>query len=366
MDRTKLTARLFEVGLLFLIILFVFFLPNMITALKVNFFSTLLDIDRVSVIVMPDELQSDVYVANETVVVGGDNQLMGYDKEGKMIWHRELRGTDTQLRSNSQYLLIAEKTRGEVVLVDSENVVVASVRDLGRLELISFSEDSRVAVKLAGENRILLLDDSLAITGSIDIGEGEIIDLQLPSVEEVVMLSVVDLNDNRFESHVLQFDMYGRPLGISDCEGQLIYSMHMSDYQVIVTDKSMMSFNKEAQLVAEIGSPGIVNNSVSYKNRLYTSMISTLEDGSEETKLMIYSDDLSGYEEMDLPIGADGLLVNDRFIAVYVDGLVTLYDHSLKQVGKINTQLTISNIQWLDQMTLVVNDSAEILIYEIH
>jgi hypothetical protein len=362
---SKLKSRVYELLLLLVIVMIVFFLPNIITIIKVNFFTSLLDVNRTAVISMPTDLQSSVYVANESVLIGGDNLLSSYNKEGQLVWQRELRGNDTQIRTNQSHMLIAELIRGEIVLLNLDNEVISTVKDIGKIEKIDFSSQSHVALKLDNENRILVYDENLELTADFKIPLGDIIDMQFSESEEIIMLSTISLFENNFESFVLQYDTFGRALGSSDCEGQLVYSMHMSDFQLLVTDETIKSFSKEAQLVKDIESPGLVSNTQFFNNRLYANVIKSGAD-EEVTQLLIYADDLSSMEALDLPSGADGLVVNERFIAVYVDGIVTLYDHGLIEIGQINTQLAIKNIQWIDNRTLVVNDNAETLIYELH
>lgn len=361
----KSSNRLFELLLLLIIVIVIFFGPNAIVWFKVNHFTNLLSIEHVASIAMPAESNVAAFSIDGKIIRTSPNQLSAYDLEGKLQWQRELFGIDTKVYSCGNKILIAEVSRGELALIDSDMQVTSVAKDLGTIRNITTTKDQQIILFMDMLNKIVILDNTLTEKTHFSVPFGDVIDLNLSQREDVILLSVATLEDNHFKSYVLQYDFEGHAIGTCDLEGQLIFSNYMSDYLIIITDSMIRSFNDEAQMIAEISGVGDIDRSTSYKNKLYATTMQDDENGEKTPMLMVYNDDLSYRSDLVLKEPADGIVINQKFIATYTEGTIYLYDYSFRHLSEVRTHLNLENVLWIDQNHLLGYDKSKIAIYAI-
>lgn len=359
---------LLDLLLFAMILLVVFFLPNMILLAKQHLLTTFLKPQRIATIALaagPDVGQSQMFTANGQVMISRPNQLEAYDEKGQLLWTRVLNGQDTKVFDGGKTLLIAEMQRGELALVDEKNGILAEVKDLGPIEKLARMPDGHIAALIKSSNQIIILDNLLKNKVLIKAPYGQVVSMKFAHSEPTLMVYMTAINNYNFESYVLQYNMQGEVMASSDCKDMLLYDMQMYDNLVLVGNQKLLSFDKEAQLVAEMETPGFVDHSFALDNRLFLSTLAKEGEAQGTNQLIALNDVLTPLKSIQLEDSLDGLVVNKTFVATYTDGVIKIFDHSFKEISQLQTNLAIEEFIWLSDYTFMIKDAQSVSVYTI-
>ncbi len=355
--------------LLFAIILgLVFFLPNIILIAKQHFLTTFLKPQKIATIALasgPDAGKSQMFTANGQVMISRPNQLEAYDAKGQLVWTRDLNGQDTRVYDGGETLLIAEMQRGELALIDEKNVILAEVKDLGPIEKIARMSDGNVAALIKNSNQIVILDNQLKNKVLIKAPYGQVVNMKFSHSEPILMVYMTAIRNYNFESYVLQYNMQGEVMASSDCKDMLLYDMQMYDNLVLVGNQKLLSFDKEAQLIAEMETPGYIDHSFAFENKLFLSTLAKDGEAQGTNQLIVLNDVLTPLKSIQLEDGLDGLAVNKTFVVTYVDGVISIFDHGYKEISELQTNLAIEEFIWLSDYTFMIKDAQSVCVYTI-
>ncbi len=350
--------------LLAVIALIIFFAPNLLAYIKFNYFSTLLSIKQTASIDIESDKPIDVYAVTDGVVCCSDDKLGLYDYDGKLLYQRQLFGKQIVVRATGDQIVVADLARGEIVKLSNSLEIAQKISDVGQMVDLVTTAKGDIACQMAADNIIKIFDENLTEKAAIQVPTDDLIKMSLSADQKTLLVSVVAIEDYVFKSYVLQFDMNGQPIGTSDLEGDLVFRSYMMDHQVIVTQSKIKSYNKESQKVAEIVNMDNIDQSTSHKQFLYTAF-SSEEEGVEQPYLSIYSDDLSYNQKLKLAVMPERIVVNDKFIITYAEGVLYVYDHSLRSLKSLDTHRNINDIQWLDVSHLMTSEQGHVDIYNL-
>ncbi len=355
-------SRISDYIILVVIALIVFFAPNVVAFIKLNYFSTLLSIHELASIDVDSEVPISAFAVTKGIACSTADQLNLYSYDGKLNYQRQLFGKKTVVRAAGDTIVVADLERGEIAKLSSKLEIVNKKRDIGQLiDLIATSKGD-IVCQMAEANTIKIFDADLNQKAVITVPTDKLIEMAISEDESTILVSAVAIEDLKFKSYALQYDMSGMPLATSDLEGDLIFNTYTMNNQVIVTQSKIKSYNKESQKVAEILNMEKIDQTASYKQFLYTSYIQD-DDGVSQPYLSIYSDDLSYHQKLKLNVLPEHIVVNDKFIITYAAGKIYVYDHSLRSLKSIQTNRDIVDIQWLDASRLMAYDQNHINVY---
>jgi hypothetical protein len=355
-------------ALLLVILLVVFFLPNILFFVKQMTLPGLLRPQRIASIRIETEGsagEQHVFLAGEHIIVSVPGRLDAYSREGELQWSRELNGRDTQVYPYKETMLLSEMNRGEIVTVNTQNQVIAHAKDLGPIDRLVRLSDTETAILFQAESKIVLYNEELTPVRELQVPYGEIVEMKYSHNDHALLVYTTHLNDYAFESYVLQYSKSGDIIGSLDCKDMLIYDMHLYDYLILVGNKKLWSYSHEAQPIAEIDTPGMIDHSHAYKSRLYLTVVDPTASADAENVLHVLNDSLITLKKQPLEEAVNGISVNERFIALFSGGKVWLYDHGFKEVLTLNSTLAIEALKWLDDFTFIIYDAHEISVYGI-
>ncbi len=348
--------------LLVIIALIVFFAPNVVAFVKLNYFSTLLNIRELASIDIASDTPISAFAVSKGIACSTADQLNLYSYEGELNYQRQLFGKKTVVRATGDIIVVVDLERGEIAKLSPTLEVVDKKRDIGAIIDVIATSKGDIICQMAEANTIKIFDADLEQKGVITVPTDKLIEMAISSDETTILVSAVAIEELNFKSYVLQYDMTGMPLATGDLEGDLIFNTYMMDNQVIVTQSKIKSYNKESQKVAEILNTEKIDQTASYKQFLYTSYIQN-DDGVSQPYLSIYSDDLSYHQKLKLTALPEHIVVNEKFIITYAAGKLYVYDHSLRSLKSIHTHRDITDIQWLDASHLMAYDQSHINVY---
>lgn len=361
----KRRETIIEYSILLAVFLIVFFAPNLIHWVKFNYFSSLLKIEKIADIRVDTQSQIDAFGLSDTILCTAADQLSAYLYTGEQVYQRQLYGSDTHVLSAADNVLISDYARGELALLDKQLNLITEAKDLGTIEAIKTTPGGQSVLHMKNDNQIIILDAELAEVTRFVIPRGKITQVNISDDQQYILVAVVDIDQQQLDSYVLLYDFAGQAVGTSDCEGQLVYSTYMTDNQIIVTDSTIKSFNRESQLIEEIVNAGNIDQTTTHKNYLYASFLQDDKASEQLPKLSIYSDDLTYSRQLDLLSLPEGIIVNDKFIATYSEDVIYVFDHSLQSLGNIRTKQEIRAIKWLDQSHIISYDQNSIAVYAL-
>ncbi len=350
--------------LLVVIALVVFFAPNVLAFVKLNYFSSLLSIKQTASIDVDSDVPISVYAVTDGIACCSADKLCLYSYDGEMRCQRQLFGKQAVVRATGDQIVVADLAKGELAKLSDELEVVHKTRDIGQMIDIVATAKGDVACQMANDNIIKIFDGNLTEKAAIQVPTDDLIKMSLSADQTTLLVSVVAIEDYVFRSYVLQYDMNGQPIGTSDLEGDLVFKSYLMDHQVIVTQSKIKSYNKESQKVAEIVNMDNIDQSTSHKQFLYTAYLSE-EDGVKQPYLSIYSDDLSYNQKLKLAVMPEHIVVNEKFIITCAEGVLYVYDHSLRSLRSLDTHRNIGDIQWLDVSHLMTSEQSHIDIYSL-
>ncbi len=350
--------------LLAIIASIVFFAPNLLAFIKFNYFSTLLSIKQTASIDVESDKPVNVYAVADGIACCSDDKLGLYSYDGELRYQRQLFGDQIVVRASGEQIVVADLARGEIVKLNDSLEVVHKIGDIGQIVDLVTTSKGDIACQMASDNTIKIYDEKLSEKNAIKVPTDDLIKMSLSADQTTLLVSVVAIEDYAFKSYVLQYDMDGRPIGTSDLEGDLVFKSYLMDHQVIVTQSKIKSYNKESQKVAEVVNMDNIDQSTSHKQFLYTAFLSE-EDGVKQPYLSIYSDDLSYNQKLKLAVMPERIVVNDKFIITYAEGVLYVFDHSLRSLKSLDTHRNIDDIQWLDMSHLMTSEQDHIDIYSL-
>ncbi len=358
--------KISEFLLLIIIFVIVFFTPNFITWAKLNYFNKTIKMIELSRIPIDNTEGFSVYNYHNNIALATPNQITLYNPMGEKIKQRQLFGDQILIKTAQDFILIAETLRGDLALLTGDKLeVLAKKKDMGQISDILISSDGDLVISMQTDNKFYILDSNLNQKSEFELPQGEITSINLSNDGKTILLAVINLIEQEIQSFVYQYDLNGNLIGISDLNGDLVFSVYMNNNQIIVTDNKLISYNRESKKVAEELNMSRIDQSTIHKDFLYTSLISTDKNGTEQSLLSIFNDDFSYNLKNEISALPEKIIVNNKFIATYSAGVVYLYDHKLNSLVVERTERDLKGIQWLSENQLLCYDNSLLTVYSI-
>ncbi|PIE77315.1 MAG: hypothetical protein CSA13_00070 [Clostridiales bacterium] len=347
---------------LLLIAIVVFFTPNAIAYVKLNYFSSLLEMRELASIDIASDIPISAFAMPGGIACCSDDQLNVYSYDGKLNYQRQLFGKRTIVRVAGDHIVVVDLARGEIAKLSLSLELVDKKRNIGQIVDVLTTDQGDVICQMSADNAIRVFDANLDEKALITVPTDRVIEIMLSADQSTILVSTVAIEELVFKSYVLQYDLQGRPTATGDLEGELLFNAYLMDHQVLVTQSKIKSYNRESKKVAEILNIEKIDQTAAHKHFLYTSYMAE-EDGVEQPYLSIYSDDLSYRQQLKLAALPEHIIVNDKFIITYAEGTLYIYDHSLRSLKSLQTHRNIKGIQWLDASHLMAYDQSHINVY---
>ncbi len=362
MKKKKSTRRWSDYLLFLIIAVIVFFTPNALAFVKLNYFSNWLSIRQLAVIEIESDVPISAFAIDDGIACSADDQINVYSYDGKMNYQRQLFGKRTIVRAAGEHVVVVDLERGEIAKFDTALQLIDKKRDIGPIVDAITTKSGDVICQLRDDNTIVVFGADLQERARIAVQTDRLIKMSISDDQATILVTAVAIEDLTFKSYVLHYDLTGKPVATSELEDELVFNAYLMNNQVIVTQSTITSYNRDSRKVAEIVNMDKIDQTTSYQQELYITY-SERGDGAEQPYLAVYSDDLEERHKLKLNALPERIVVNQKFVVTYGAGQLYVYDHELKFLNSIQTNRNVSAIQWLDAAHLMVYDQNQIDVY---
>lgn len=344
------------------IALIVFFAPNAVAYVKLNHFSSLLNMHQMAAIDIVSDAPISAFAMPGGIACCSDDQLNIYSYDGALNYQRQLFGKQTIVRVAGDSIVVVDLARGEIAKLSAALELIDKKRDIGQVVDVLTTDKGEVICQMRDQNVIKIFDANLEDKAVIDVPTDRIIEIMPSADQSVILVSTLAVEDLTLKSYILQYDLTGQPVATGDLEGDLLFNAYLMNNQLIVTQSKIKSYNRESKKVAEILNMEKIDQTAAYNNYLYASYINN-QDGVEQPYLSVHNDKLDYIKQIKLAALPERIVVNDKFVIVYAEGVLNVYDHNLRSLKSVQTNRNIKDIQWLDASHLMAYDQSHIDVY---
>ncbi len=358
--------RISEFLILIIVFIVVFFAPNFLTWLKFNFFVQNIEINTLSEINIDNQSKFSVYNYRDDIVIATPEQISLYKTDGTKIKQRQLFGDQITVKILGDTILVVETLRGDMALLAGKDLkYLTEKKDIGSIREVLTTESGYIILSMEREKRFLIFDQNLNKIAEFHLPAGELTSLNLSNDGKRLLAAAIDIENGEFKSYVYQYDLNGKTIGVSDLAGDLIFSVYMNENQIIVTDDKLKSYDKESEKLAEELNLSKIDRSLMYKNFLYTAFVTVDENGTEQATMAIYNDDFTYKHTGSLSALPEEIVVNDKFIITYAEGVIYFYDHALNSLAFKRTNRNLKGLFCLSDDKIVTYDNSLISVFQI-
>ena len=228
---------------------------------------------------------------------------------------------------------------------------MAIVQNLGKITEIKAGEDKLVFTS-EHPNDFKVLDENLELYSYFSIPYGDVVDFEISTNSKNIIVNIIHIDKFDLKSYILTYDVKGQIIGTADMDKQLVYSMKLDENMIVVSDKGLVSFDKNGLKSTEIPNTSFLIDVATYQDKVYTLGIS--EKNPESTDITIYSQYLNKLGELQVESSKEGILVGEKFCIVYDYKDLELYDKRLNFISGYQINENIDKIEWIDEYSFAV------------
>lgn len=306
--------------------------------------------------------QEQVFIVNSQIAIISEDKLSAYSKTGEKKWEAQIHAPEPYIISSKDYIYIINKQKGDIAKLNSNNEITAVVQNLGKITRIKASDDY-VVFSTANSNEFKVLDSNLQAYSNFIIPNGDVVDFEISTDSKNIIVNTLHINKYQLESFILTYDIKGKIVGTADINQQIVYSMSPGENMIVVSDTSLISYDKNGSKSSEIPNQSSLIDVCAHKEKVYTLSIS--DEDSNFTDVNIYSQFLDRLALKELEQTKEGIVANDRFCLIYDYATLELYDNRLNYITKYDIKEAIEQIQWIDEYSFAIIGDGLVNVYEI-
>ncbi len=365
-----------EVVYLILITLFVFFVPKLAWSFLGGFFSSsgnvnkVAEIDLNNYVDVPIEdgaddinIAKNVFKVDDNILIHTSGRLLAFNKEGKNIWSRDIRAELAEIVKWNDSTIVADKFRGDFVVINSQNEIIKSVKNVGRIDAIKVSND-KVFVKILDENRIDVYDAELKKVSTIDDDYGSVIKFIVDSETSELIFYTISMNENKLKSFLYVYSADSVLIGSSDLESSLVFDMFIDDNINVICDDRILTFTKTAEPISEFLYAGYVDMVRAKGSSLY-GIFAKGASVDYKRKLKKFNANLEEKKSVDIQNTSKGVELIDDNILIYGENKISILNYSLKVENVVNTSISINKLKWISDNYFYITDNKKVIIYKV-
>ncbi len=310
------------------------------------------------------KLAKDVFRIDDNILIHASGRLLAFDKTGKNIWNRDIRSDKADILKWNDKTVIVDKFRGDVVVINTENLVVKSVSDIGQVEKVKVSNE-KLFVKLLGENIIDVYSLELEKVARIDDDYGSLIDFVVDAESSELLIYTVSIREEKLKSFLYVYNQNAELIGSSDIESSLVFDMIIEDNINIICDDKLITFTKDANPISEFKYSGSVDDVIAKGSKLY-GIFSKGTTAEFKRSLKLLDEMLKEERSIDIPNNAKGIEAGEDKILVYSDDKITVLDYELDDSNTVNTSIKVENLKWISEEYFYITDNKKVNIYKVY
>ncbi|RKD22224.1 hypothetical protein SAMN02745883_00854 [Caminicella sporogenes DSM 14501] len=246
--RKKINFLNIIIGLVFIVLIFNKFFPVLKTVLKVGEVS-LEKKNSISYINKNDK-KGVVEVLNDYIVKIENNTISLFDSEGNDLWQRKLNVQTAVVRQAIDKIIIADCERGEIIYLDYKGNILGNIQINKKIFNLKLNREGYQLITTE-ENEIYVINNKGEIISNISVPKGEIIDGHLSNDHNMIVLTILNVEENNFYSNVLFYSLEGKIISGKKFSDRIILNLFFDDKAEVLGlgDGEIFKINSEGKLL---------------------------------------------------------------------------------------------------------------------
>ncbi|WIF95847.1 DUF5711 family protein [Caminicella sporogenes] len=246
--RKKINFLNIIIGLVFIVLIFNKFFPVLKTVLKVGEVS-LEKKNSISYINRNDK-KGVVEVLNDYIVKIENNTISLFDSEGNDLWQRKLNVQTAVVRQAIDKIIIADCERGEIIYLDYKGNILGNIQINKKIFNLKLNREGYQLITTE-ENEIYVINNKGEIISNINVPKGEIIDGHLSNDHNMIVLTILNVEENNFYSNVLFYSLEGKIISGKKFSDRIILNLFFDDKAEVLGlgDGEIFKINSEGKLL---------------------------------------------------------------------------------------------------------------------
>lgn len=329
-------------------------------------------IEKINGVELEDVIDLNMYDSDgESLYVVNSSKLEKIDENGQILWHKDIVNDNIILKSMNKEIFIVDKNQGDIFKIDDQGEILSSKYALGNIDNFKVNEESYCSFLSTDKKKISILNRNLENVTEIEINSGDVLDYDISRENNIVVVSVLDLNETSVISKIVVFDLDGKMVGAFNYNNRILYKLNIKGDKVIALgDDILFSFtikdgdqweNKITEdLVAQEFLP----------NGDVTLFLSEQESDLVESKMVksIVSYDIEGNEKFrkEITEDLDGIYSFNSITIGTLEKEVLVFDDQGKLISRKSVPHKIDELKWITDDRFVVRSGKNLNFYKLN
>jgi hypothetical protein len=329
-------------------------------------------IEKINVVELEDVIDLNMYDSDgKNLYVVNSSKLEKYDENGQVLWHKDIVNNNIILKSMNEETFIVDKNQGDIFKLDGDGKILNSKYALGNIDNFKVNEESYCSFLSTDKKKISVLNRDLENVTEIEINSGDVLDYDISRENNIVVVSVLDLNESSVITKIVVFDLDGKMVGAFNYNNRILYKLNIKGDKVIALgDDILFSFTIKdgdqwenritEDLVAQEFLPnGDVTLFLREKeadlveSKMIKSLVTYDVDGNEKYRSEITDDLLAIYT------------LNDITVAT-LDKELLIFDGQGKLLSRKSVSDKIDDLRWISKNKFVVRSGQNLNFYKLN
>lgn len=329
-------------------------------------------IEKINVVELEDVIDLNMYDSDgKNLYVVNSSKLEKYDENGQVLWHKDIVNNNIILKSINEETFIVDKNQGDIFKLDGDGKILNSKYALGNIDNFKVNEESYCSFLSTDKKKISVLNRDLENVTEIEINSGDVLDYDISRENNIVVVSVLDLNESSVITKIVVFDLDGKMVGAFNYNNRILYKLNIKGDKVIALgDDILFSFTIKdgdqwenritEDLVAQEFLPnGDVTLFLREKeadlveSKMIKSLVTYDVDGNEKYRSEITDDLLAIYT------------LNDITVAT-LDKELLIFDGQGKLLSRKSVSDKIDDLRWISKNKFVVRSGQNLNFYKLN
>jgi hypothetical protein len=329
-------------------------------------------IEKINVVELEDVIDLNMYDSDgKNLYVVNSSKLEKYDENGQVLWHKDIVNNNIILKSMNEETFIVDKNQGDIFKIDGDGKILNSKYALGNIDNFKVNEESYCSFLSTDKKKISVLNRDLENVTEIEINSGDVLDYDISRENNIVVVSVLDLNESSVITKIVVFDLDGKMVGAFNYNNRILYKMNIKGDKVIALgDDILFSFTiKDGDQWENRITEDLVAQEF-LPNGDVTLFLSEKEADLVESKMIksLVTYDVDGNEKYRSEITEDLLAIytlNDITVAT-LDKELLIFDGQGKLLSRKSVSDKIDDLRWISKSKFVVRSGQNLNFYKLN
>ncbi|QEK13512.1 PQQ-like beta-propeller repeat protein [Crassaminicella thermophila] len=312
-----------------------------------------------------------IHPLKEEIVVYDGKILSLYNLQGDEKWSQEKEIKNAIIKSSENLFFLTDKKKGEITAYNDQGSVIWSVNLKKPISDLVCNNEGYIALYCENKenSEIYILNMNGKEEGKIIISKGTIIDITISEKEQLIALSIMNIENNKIKTNVVLYTKEGRLIGGNTYDEEIITNLFFSDDNRLmnVGDDKLLVFGKEKGVLWKKYISDTINR-VAWNDQGFIGMHiinnkKTIIDTKNRNHIWLVG--IDGTEISKIPIRGEvlGMDTKDNHVVAFTDRTLYLIFKKGQKVIEKKVNNDIKNVYMLphDRLMLVFKNKIEIM-----